>query len=163
MTELSADRARELLNYDPDTGRFTWRVNRGRLAAGAPAGSTRKDGYVVLVVDRVKLLAHRVAWLMSHGVMPEGDVDHINGQPGDNRLDNLRDVSRRDNLQNRRTPQSSSKTGRLGVTWDKRTGRWKSAIRVDGRCKHLGRFDDIEVAAAAYLAAKRIHHPGCTI
>jgi hypothetical protein len=160
---ITAERARELLTYDVTTGCVAWKVARGKVRPGRRAGNNRRDGYHVLRVDGRNVLAHRIAWLIVHGVWPSGDLDHINGDPSDNRLANLRDVSHSVNLQNRRVPQASATSGRLGVTWDKRNKRWQAAIRVGGKTRHIGRFDDIDVAAEAYLAAKRACHAGCTI
>lgn len=99
---------RSLFLYDPMTGRLHHKANRRRVKAGSYADSTRRaDGYrqVALRLDgkQYQLKAHRVAWILEHGDIPDGlQVDHINGIRDDNRLCNLRLVTQRENDQNRR-------------------------------------------------------------
>ncbi len=108
--------------------------------------------------------AHRLAWLYVHGEMPSGKIDHKNGNPLDNRIENLRIASARMNAQNQRRAQPYNSTGVLGVGVDKARGCFKSEIRLpSGKRKFLGRFPSVELAHQAYIAAKRIYHEGCTI
>jgi hypothetical protein len=99
---------RSLFLYDPVTGRLFHKANRRRVKAGSYADSTRRaDGYrqVALRLDgkQYQLKAHRVAWILAHGAIPDGlQIDHINGIRDDNRLCNLRLVTQRENDQNRR-------------------------------------------------------------
>ena len=175
--DLTAARVRELVHYEPESGAFTWlprprsafRSNRlfgqwhGRCSgkmAGGPGGS----GYIVIPIDDGRYQAHRLAWLYVHGEWPEHFIDHINGIRSDNRLANLRDVSRQTNQQNMRKAPGAKQMP-LGVYFHHRKllRRYSASIRIDGRTKHLGYFDDPEVAHDAYLQAKRRHHAGCTI
>ena len=160
MSELNSIRLRELLIYDPSTGVFTWRITQGRMGAGKEAG-TDDHGYVKIIISRRKYAAHRLAWLYTHNELPTGDIDHINGIRNDNRIENLRDVSRSVNLQNMRKPKGSNPY--LGVTWDKSKNRWLAAITINRRRINLGRFKLPDEAHAAYLEAKRKLHEGCTI
>lgn len=163
---VTVDRVRELLNYDPTTGLFTWRVQRNnRVKAGSVAGSVVASGHVLLKVDNKSVLAHRAAWALTQGGWPETDVDHINGAPADNRIVNLRVVSRGHNLQNQRRAHSDSVSGLLGVKRKvgKACVKWEAKIYANGKDHRLGSFDTPEAASAAYLAAKRELHPGCTI
>ncbi len=80
---------------------------------------------------------HRLAWLYMYGEWPVGDIDHINGIRDDNRLINLRSVSRQENLRNRRTGRNNT-SGVMGVNWDKSLGKWRSSIGIGGKTKHLG-------------------------
>ena len=104
---------------------------------------------------------HRIAWLYVYGCWPNNHIDHINGNPDDNSIENLRDVSRKVNLQNMRKATKSSKTGILGVS--ESAGRFRASIRIDGKAKYLGSFDDAKTAHAAYIDAKRKYHEGCTL
>lgn len=158
---LTAERLRALLDYDPETGAFTWRERRGRATAGKPAGFVRKDGYVVIRVDGVSHTGHRLAWLYVHGEWPEQDTDHFNGTRCDNRIANLRDVSRAINIQNQRKATATNKTGVFGAHVER--GHFRSHIRINGRQVRLGSFATAAEANAAYVEAKRKHHEGCTV
>lgn len=162
MTELTATRLRELFHYGPFTGAFTRLQSRGSAAAGPVRGIVHPQGYLRFNVDGKIYFAHRLAWLYVHGVWPAGHVDHINGDPADNRIINLREVTRSMNQQNQRRARADSSTGFLGVR-NYRGGRFKADIWTDGKTKHLGVFDTAEEAHQAYLQAKRELHPGCTI
>ncbi|AOG25256.1 HNH endonuclease signature motif containing protein [Acidovorax sp. RAC01] len=164
---LTAQRLRELLNYDPETGIFTWKVNAGRwgrIKAGTETGSPDLTGHLRIQVDGTLYYAHRLAWLMQTGAWPLGDVDHMDGVPGNNRWRNLRDVPHQTNAENRRKAHRNKQSGLpMGVSIDKRDGGIRADITVNGRARSLGRFDDPEQAHAAYLKAKRELHSGCTI
>lgn len=159
---LSAERARELFSYDPETGVITWKVSlSNRAQAGAAAGSLRTAGYIDVFVGGKRVAAHRLAWLLYHGTWPDKFLDHVNGIRTDNRMANLRQADYRLNSQNQRKAHKGSRTGYLGVTLVGEV--FRSRIQVDGRQKLLGDFKTPAEAYAAYLAAKRSLHPGCTI
>jgi hypothetical protein len=152
----------EALDYNPATGAFVWRSGGGRRRPGKPAGTIARSGHVRINVRGIGYaLAHRLAWLIVHGKWPEADIDHINGDPSDHRLCNLRDVSRSVNGQNKRRPQSNNRTGFLGVSPNHK--KWKAWIKANGKGMHLGTFETPELAHAAYLKAKRALHIGCSI
>ena len=154
----------ELLHYDATTGIFTWRTRAGRQAAGSVAGSCKgTGGYVRVMLGGTLYLAHRLAFLYVTGAWPANTVDHINGNPVDNRWSNLRDVTPRVNNQNRHASRTRNKTGFLGVTQDTRDGRFYASIFVAGRKRGLGGFTTPQEAYAAYVKAKRLHHTGCTL
>lgn len=157
MSKLTAERLRELLHYDPETGVFTRRVRCGRSPAGSVAGHNRKSGYAAVSVCNKLYLAHRLAWLYVYGHWPHKDIDHIDGNGLNNRLSNLRECVPGENHQNV-APHKDNISGLLGVTWDKQTGRWRSRIMIERRQVNLGRFDTPEEAHAAYLAAKKNLH-----
>lgn len=160
---LSAERLKQVLSYDEVTGVFRWRVSpSSRVRAGDVAGG-RKGGYIVIRIDGTKHYAHRLAWLYTHGSLPIAEIDHINGDHGDNRLINLRDVSPQVNKQNIRVSRHHSKTGVLGVFPCKRTGKFIAAIGVDGRQVWIGKFPTAERAHEAYVTAKREAHQGSTL
>lgn len=157
--DLTAQRLRELLHYDPETGVFTWRVACRGTAAGDVAGCVIDGGYIRITIDKRFHRSHRLAWLYMTGTWPANDIDHIDGNPSNNALANLRDVTRSVNLQNRRAAMGHNTTsGVLGVS--SKRNKWRARIKVDGRHVSLGHFDTIEEAQAAYLEAKRAHHPG---
>jgi hypothetical protein len=165
---IDAGTLRDLLDYDPDSGVFTWRT-RGRAHFGRDnqwrnwngrypglvAGTVGPRGYRAIAVLGHLYPAHRLAWLYVHGQWPEGQIDHVNGGRDDNRIGNLRDVSSAENAKNRRLTRKSA-TGRIGVN-EYAYGRRKqyvARIRVDGRLHHLGYFDTVEQASAARSEAE---------
>lgn len=159
---LTAERLRELLSYDQETGVFTWRVQtNNRVKVGMVAGSLNGQGYVQLRVDGIRYAAHRLAWLYVHGEWPKHQIDHINGSKADNRIANLRDGTQSLNQQNRRTALSTNKTGFLGVASFK--GKFRALIYVKGKHVELGSFETPERAHAVYIEAKRKYHEGCTL
>jgi hypothetical protein len=159
-TNLSAERLRELLDYNAETGIFTWKVQSGRQPAGSTAG-WKQQGRVYLTVDHCRMAAHRAAWLYVYGEMPKDQIDHINGDPLDNRIANLRDVTDQQNKHNLRKPKAGNKSGYLGVAPNK--SRWLAKITVNRQQICLGTYDTPEEAYAAYLEAKRRLHSTCTI
>jgi len=132
---------------------------------GDEAGSLKDDGYVVIYVLGKPYKAHRLAWLYVNGEFPAGEIDHIDGNKMNNAIINLRDVSREINQQNRRHAKAGNPAGFLGVTVDQKTGKYLARITKTGAktSTSLGRFDTPEEAHAAYVAAKRVLHEGCTI
>lgn len=159
---LTVERLKELLEYNLDTGVFTWKVPRGRgMGAGSIAGSSNKYNYRQIGVDGKLYLAHRLAWLYVHGKWPDNGLDHINGDNQDNRISNLRDVDHVVNSQNQRKASRNSSSGLLGAF--KKDSHWISQIQVNGKIVRLGTFLTPEEAHQAYLKAKRELHPGCTI
>lgn len=162
--DLTAQRVRELMQYDPETGVFKWLVKPNRnIRVGEVVGTSRGSGQCLQTkIDGYFYRLHRLAWLYVYGSWPEADIDHIDGNPANNALANLRDVSRSVNLQNRRKAMGHNKSaGILGVS--KKRNKWRARIKVNGRQISLGHFDTIEEAQAAYLTAKREHHPGNTL
>lgn len=132
---LTADRVRELLNYDAETGQFTWRVDRtGKARVGARAGTLQNNGAASIGIDGKVYLAHRLAWLWTHGEWPASGIDHINGDRSDNRLDNLRSATPMQNGANRCLDRRN-KSGYRGVSWHKDKQMWLAQITVAGRVK----------------------------
>lgn len=146
---IDAKRLKEVLKYDPVTGVFTHLVDRGsRAKAGGRAGSRGRSGYHQIFIDGHYYQAHRLAWLYMTGKWPAGEVDHKNTSKVDNRWCNLREASRAQNQMNTNLYFTNS-SGRRGVTWNKRAGKWQAQIMIDGKNKYLGVFDDVDSAAVA--------------
>src|SRR5574343_1088335 len=163
---LTPERLRELLSYDPETGVFRWKTTKPRSSArpGDIAGSV-DNGYRFISVDRARHCAHRLAWLYVYGEMPRRMIDHIDGNRGNNAIENLRDVSRSVNGQNQKRAQSHNALGMLGVTRlaGSRRRPYQAYITVGGKPKYLGVFATADEAGAAYIDAKRRMHEGCTL
>lgn len=148
---LTSERLRELLHYNPETGVFTRRQTVGPKAlSNQKAGCMRPDGYLVFRVDGRLYRAHRLAWLYSRGEWPAIEIDHINRNPSDNRMCNLREATRSQNVANTKKHIGNA-SGFKGVY--SHHSRWRAEIFVTGKKRHLGVFDTPEVAAGAYLAA----------
>lgn len=156
--DLTQERLKELMHYDPETGVFTW-INKGlrRVAVGSRAGCNRPSGYRYIGFMGFRYAEHRLAVLYVTGEWPEHEVDHANGVRSDNRYSNLRPCTHAENHQNRPMP-SHNRTGLQGVTWHKQRSKWRAFIGVAGKHKHIGLFDSKEEAYAAYLSAKSQLH-----
>jgi hypothetical protein len=161
------EKIKELLQYDPISGIFTWigksATRANRIKIGSKAGSKHNKGYISISIFGIPILAHRLAWYFVHGEFPKNNIDHINCDPSDNRIENLRDISQAINSQNSRTARVNNKSGYLGVHFAKGSNKWTSQITINRKCKSLGLFETPEKAYEAYLKAKRELHEGCTI
>lgn len=157
MKELTAQRLREVLHYNPDSGDWIWlKTLSVRREAGSPAGEVKSSGYLFIGVDGSRYRAHRLAWLYMTGVWPTEQVDHINGVRSDNRWINLRAANNTQNAANMRVRYSNI-VGVKGVKKyeGKRGVRWRAAISIQRKTRHLGSFASLEEAQSAYaLAAK---------
>jgi hypothetical protein len=157
--DLTAERLREVLHYDPETGVFRWRVRaNSRADAGTVAGRISKNhGYRKIGIDRRYYQASRLAWLYVTGEFPTLDIDHCNLQKSDDRFCNLRQATDSQNQANTRA-QANSTTGVKGICWARHAHAWNARICVNGRRIFLGYFDTKEIAAAAYCAAAVKYH-----
>jgi hypothetical protein len=157
---LTIERLREVLDYDPLTGIFRWKIRPACcIQVGDVAGGDNGNGRCRIRVDRRRFYTHHLAWAYMYGVWPKFDLDHRNGNPSDNRIANLREDPDGQNAQNRADAVSKRPTasGWMGVRPN--FNRWQASIRVNGRSRHLGLFDTPEEAHAAYLVAKEKLHP----
>ena len=153
MKELTQERLKELLDYDPVTGLFVRKVERGGQKAGVVAGNIDNLGYIRVNVDYKAYRCHRLAFLFMEGVFPPDQVDHINHDRTDNRWDNLRHVTVQEN-QRHCAIRSTNKSGVTGVHWNKEKESWDSYINVDMKRIHLGRTSDKEEAIRWRKAAE---------
>ncbi len=122
------------------------------MQAGAKAGCS-KEGYRQVYVDGVPYLAHRLAWKMTHGSDPVGQIDHIDGNRSNNRIANLRDVTPRENNRNRHV--CNSNTGYRGVSYCKAKRRYLADIGLNGHVIHIGRFIELSCAVKARQCAEK--------
>ena len=160
--QLTAARLRELLHYSQDTGLFTRRTdnNRGQRVGDVAGCIHARTGYVTIYVDGRNYTAARLAWLYMTNREPSFDMDHINGIKHDNRWCNLRDIPTQHNSQNTHGPNKNNKSGFMGVHFRAERGKWVAQLRINGKATRVGTFATPEAANAAYIEAKRIHHPG---
>ncbi|WP_175784659.1 HNH endonuclease [Burkholderia ambifaria] len=157
--ELTAERARELLDYNPETGEFRWKVTRGGRRAGTIAGhsqlSKRGERYVAIRISGHLVMGHRLVWLMTTGSWPDDFVSHKSRDRLDNRLSNLRELTGRQTKYGSRR-RSDNHSGFKGVSWDRENSKWVARIRTPGGAyKNLGRFALPEAAHAAYAKAAK--------
>lgn len=159
---ISQEVLQRVLNYDPETGAFTWVQTLGsRAQNGTPAGSRDQKGYLRVWLCGVNYKLHRLAFVWMTGSCQAAQIDHINQIKDDNRWVNLRAVTNAENQQNT-SLRKDSKTGFTGVTCFGRA-QYRATIRKDGTLYHLGLFDRPEDASEAYLAAKqRLHTFACS-
>ncbi|KPL67431.1 hypothetical protein SZ64_04515 [Erythrobacter sp. SG61-1L] len=167
---------RRLLRYEPETGKLYWLARTADSWPDAPPSKRQawnsqfagketfrtcgSHGYQAgPIMGRTGFLAHRIAWAIVYGEWPT-EIDHINGDRCDNRLENLRMVSRRTNTKNRRL-LASNRSGAHGVYWARHAGKWRAEIKSETGRIHLGYFTSKIDAIAARRAAEREHgfHP----
>jgi hypothetical protein len=167
MAELTFAEISKLLKYEPETGKLFWLPRtadmfsardpkrsaeysaqrwNSRLAGKEALNSTSTKGYLSGSIFNKPYKAHRVAWVLSTGLWPNEQIDHINGIKTDNRIGNLRPVSNAENCKNKRIFKSNT-SGVCGVSWFKRARKWHARIEVNGKTINLGYYDNLEDAA----------------
>lgn len=155
--QVTAERARELLDYNPETGMLVWKVYRNPMAqAGFTVTSVCNNGYTVVGIDGKVYQAHRVAWLIIHGCWPPEQLDHENRIRTDNRLLNLRVMDIAGNMKNKSKARNNT-SGHTGV-YQTKHGNWIARIASGRKQINLGTFDTIEAAVAARQAANAAHN-----
>jgi len=166
IVPLTQDTLRELLEYCPDTGLFTWRYRDRRWFNsdrhhnawnarffGRSAGSLNPSGYIYIHVFMRSYKAHRLAFLYMTGEFPPHDTDHINHNKADNRWVNIRAATRSENCQNKDI-QANNTSGTIGVSWHKLKDKWESNIKLHGRVFYLGTFNKKKDAITARKVAE---------
>jgi hypothetical protein len=154
----SVARVRELLDYDPITGKMIWLVDRGvgigrggRRCKGREAGAPNK-GYWRIRIDGILYDRSLLAWVHYYGEEPSFIIDHDDLDKGNDAIKNLRQATRSQNYANAGC-RKNNKSGFKGVYLYRKSNRWQSFIMVNGKRFYLGRFDTPEEAAAAYAMA----------
>ena len=155
--EITQKLLQEWFDYNSATGMFVWKISRGNQYTnpGMLAGFKDTYGHMGIEISGKRYLSHRLAWMYVYGEWPKNDIDHINGIKDDNRLCNLRDVTKSINNMNRKV-HANNKLGIKGVS---QQGKKFQAIIINNK-KHtyLGSYDTIEQAQEAYLKANLIRH-----
>ena len=156
MKTITQIELQSIINYNENTGLFIWSVDRSKgTKAGALAGTLVK-GYILISIKKKKYSAHRLAWLYMYGEFPKDQLDHINHDRADNRIDNLREVSNHDNRKNMGL-DSRNTSGTTGVFWRKDRNRWSARIGVDGEFLSLGSFVKYSDAVDARKNAEALY------
>lgn len=152
MAMPTIDRLHEVLEYNPFTGDFHWLVKRNNYVNCGDLAGSASGKYWYICLDGKSIPAHRIAWAMTYGAWPVKHIDHIDGDPGNNRISNLRDVSRSENLGNQHRARRNNSTGFLGVS--PKRAKFIATIQVEGKTHSLGCYPTPEEAHQAYLEAK---------
>ena len=139
---MNQELLKELFIYD---GRnLCWSKSRGNRKALTRAGTISNHGYVIITIDGKAYMEHRLIWMLHNGSFPK-ELDHINQIKTDNRIENLREVTKQQNQWNT-SVRSVSKSGVKNVHWNKKDQRWRVQFRVDGKPKYFGEYKDIDYA-----------------
>jgi hypothetical protein len=157
MSNPDPSTLRQLFNYNPETGELSWKIKRGKCFPGKVITCRNDKGYVLVRLNDRNYRVHRIIWAMVYDKWPEFEIDHINGIRDDNKIDNLREATRAQNMKNLVTPVTN-KTGFKGVSWHKAAQKWQAHIRADGINYYLGIFDNPEDAHKAYVEASQKMH-----
>jgi hypothetical protein len=153
---LTQARLQELLNYDPSSGEFRWRVQKkSSHREGEIAGCRMRSEHWTIHIDGRNYRAHQLAWLYMMGEWGRPLIDHRDGNPLNNRWRNLRLSSHTENAANRPRLRNNT-SGFAGITLDRRSGQWTARISKGERGYFLGRFPTNEAAHEAYAAAARL-------
>jgi len=159
MSELTQERVKELFDYDSENG---WLIRkkgeRGRVVNRPCGHNPNRAGRGCVRIDGKLHLTHRAIWFWHYGEWPNGEIDHIDRNPMNNRIENLRDVSRSENSQNHRL-HSNNATGYPGVSWHKSSKKYRGQVAIDNKRISLGYFNTPEEAFLAYQLAKIEYHP----
>lgn len=170
---LTIEYLRECFDYNADTGVLTWKhrpLDHFKNATawkawlsrfpGQTAGFPQGHGHLGVTIGGVRYLVHRLVWALHNGSYPDREIDHINGVKADNRISNLREVSRSDNMRNK-SARANSATGVYGVTWHKHKQKWAASIGVDRKMVTLGYFDIFSEAVECRKKAEALfgYHP----
>jgi len=167
----SVELLRQLLEYDPETGILTWKprpvemfaegsrqertciIWNKRFAGKTAMNTSLPNGYLTGGLLKKTTYAHRAAWAIFYGEWPRQDIDHINGDRQDNRIENLRSVSRSENMRNCGMLKTNT-SGTTGVSFNGKLQKWAASIQVDKKSIYLGLFSSIEEAQAARRRAE---------
>ena len=150
---ITQERLKELFHYDPETGVFT-RLTKFR-GGKTKVGTLNTQKRLQIKADWIAYTAHRLAWLYMTGDWPKIEIDHIDGNPLNNCFANLREATKSQNHCNK-TMMKNNKSGVKGVRWER--NKWRASIIKDRKKYHLGVFDNLEDAAAAYAKAAPLYH-----
>lgn len=144
--------------FDYSDGFLYWKKSVDwRVKAGDVAGFKHSHGYIAVSVDSKLLLAHRVIWEMLRGAIPEEmEIDHVDKCRTNNSIENLRLVSRIENLRNKGMYKCNT-SGVTGVVFNKQRSKWAANIRINGKLKHLGYHVEFEEACKARYSAERLY------
>ena len=157
MTYPTQELLKEILNYNPETGIFTWKKvlsSLSRIKVGQEAGTITEEGYVAIGIGRRQYPAHRLAWLYMTGKLPKHQIDHRDKNRTHNWWANLREATHSQNQMNKRSTRKT--LGLKGTTYSSRHKKWHAQIRINKKTIYLGYYDTTEEAHLAYAFAANV-------
>lgn len=158
---LTQTKVKKLFDYDANTGNLIWKVSLRNTNIGMIAGTRDKSDYTQISFDYNRYQAHRLIWLWYYGYMPENQIDHIDRNKTNNRIENLREVSNQCNARNTEN-RSDNKSGVKGISWSKRGGCWMACITINAKSHNLHTSIDFSEAVCHRLAAEQcVGWEGC--
>lgn len=154
---ITQEKLKSVLEYDRETGVFKWKVRNNQIQKGQIAGTIGSKGYIRICINQKCYPAHCLAWLYVYGEYPKLQIDHINHNKQDNRINNLRLV---DNFENHRNMprQKNNTSGVTGVSFRKNDNKWISYIKINGKHIYLGTFTDKEKAVESRKKAEKLYN-----
>lgn len=157
---ITQEELKRVMHYDEKNGLFTWIGSKSNRAKNGSIAGTLSKGYIRIQIGETVHSAHRLAWLYMYGNLPENHIDHINHIRSDNRIDNIRLVSRGENNRNLSISKRNN-SGVIGVSWDAKRNKWRSQICINGKNTGLGRFNNFDDAVSSRKEAEVLHnyHP----
>lgn len=156
INEVPVERLFEVFDVDFEQGLLFWKNPTGkRVGAGSIAGSKDSHGYLRVRLDHKRFKIHRVIWAMKYGAWPVNQIDHINRDPSDNKISNLREATPSQNGMNKLKSKKGSKWGVKGIYFDKQRQKFRAEIYINGKKRFLGYFPTIEKASQSYIAASQ--------
>lgn len=161
MPHLTQSQVREIFEYREDGNLLRKEAcgGRGNLAGrviGTKPKMTRSNRYSITKIHGEHWCVHKLIYLYHHGYVPK-QLDHINGDASDNRIENLREASSSENMMNRRI-FSNNNSGHKGVSWSKSHNKWFVYMNVNKVRKNFGYYDDLEIAALLASEVRDLHH-----
>ncbi len=156
---LTYETAHKTFTYDEGSGSLIWAVSPkySSISVGDKAECRDHAGYLRVMVSGVRVLVHRLVWMMYYGSWPKNFIDHINGIKTDNRICNLRDCTQQQNCQNRTVARRGCRSGVRGVSKNTEDGKWVARVCVRGVNHYLGSFDSVaDASLAAAVGRKRL-------
>jgi hypothetical protein len=155
---ISQEYLKSILNYNPDTGIFTWKINKSiGTKSNDIAGAINDKGYVKISINSKGHSAHRLAWLYMNGVYPPNQIDHINKVRSDNRFKNLRLATNKQNQENTSIRKDNS-SGTTGINWRKDLEKWQVRIQSHGKRITVGIYSGLELAIEAREKAEEKYY-----
>ena len=142
--------------FEYKDGAIYWNKSREKVTAGNKAGYVANTGYLLVGIDKNLFLNHRIIFMMNYGYMPTM-IDHIDGNKLNNKIENLRDITRGQNRMNSKL-QSNNKSGVKNVNWNKKHKKWYVQLGVEGKKLYFGSYFDLNVAKFVAETMRHKYH-----